>query len=99
MEALRKYARDKGYVIGREDVEPGVSATDDNRREFQRMMVDTLTPTSNIDAILVFATSRFMRNVDRARFHKAKLRKHGVRVVAIKQETGDDATGHLMEGI
>ena len=99
LDALRKYAADKGYTIVEEFVEPGVSATDDNRRVFQRMIVGALATPRPVDIILVFATSRFMRNVDRARFHKAKLKKHGVRVVAIKQETGDDATGHLMEGI
>lgn len=72
---------------------------DDHRRVFRRMMQDVLAPSSTVDGILVLTTSRFMRNVDMARLHKAKLRSEGIRVVAIKQETADDAAGHLAEGM
>ncbi len=91
--------REKGYIFVGVFVDPGISATDDNRREFHRMIVLALGSPRPVDLILVFFTSRFMRNVGKARFHKERLKKHGVRVVAIRQETEDDATGHMMDGI
>ena len=99
IEELRRYCRERDIAIIGEYVEPGVSATDDHRRVFRRMMQDVLAPSSVVDGILVLTTSRFMRNVDMARLHKAKLRSQGVRVVATKQETADDAAGHLAEGM
>ena len=76
-----------------------MSATDDHRRVFRRMMEEVLAPASKVDTILVPTTSRFMRNVDKARFHKSRLKRHGIRVIATKQETSDDASGHLAEGM
>ncbi|MGE0551689.1 MAG: dihydrofolate reductase family protein [Kofleriaceae bacterium] len=40
-----------------------------------------------------------MRNVDKSRLHKSKLKGQGIRVIAIRQETSDDAAGHLAEGM
>ena len=37
IDALRKYARERGYLIVKEYVEPGVSARDDNRPVFRAM--------------------------------------------------------------
>jgi DNA invertase Pin-like site-specific DNA recombinase len=99
IEELRRYCRERGIAIFREYIEPGVSGTDDNRREFRRMIKDALEPSSKVDAILVLTTSRFMRNVDMARLRKAELRSQGIRVIAIKQETADDAPGHFAEGM
>ena len=97
--ALRKYAKDHGYVIVQEFLEPGVSGTDDNRPAFRRMMADILAPSSEVDAILCAYTSRFMRNAAKARVWKDRLRKKGVHVIATNQETTDDPTGRLLEGL
>ena len=40
-----------------------------------------------------------MRSAEKARFHKSALKRQGIRVIAIKQETSDDASGHLAEGM
>jgi site-specific DNA recombinase len=99
IEELRRYCRERSIKIFREYIEPGVSGTDDNRRVFRRMLQEVFEPSCKVDALLVLTTSRFMRNVDMARLRKAELRSQGIRVIAIKQETADDAPGHFAEGM
>lgn len=97
--SLRKHCAERGIAVVHEYVEPGASATDDNRRVFKRMLEDVLAPDSDIDAILVYHTSRFMRNASKARAFKDVLRKQGVRVMSITQEFNDDPMGGFIEGI
>ncbi len=43
------------------------------------MLEDVLAPDADVDAVLVYHTSRFMRNAARARALKDSLAKHGER--------------------
>jgi site-specific DNA recombinase len=95
---LRDFARTRGYIIVEEFVEPGKSGRDANRPEFNRMIERVLAPSSSVGAVLVWSTSRFMRNATEARVYKEKLRSRGVRVIATTQETADDEFGKLVEG-
>jgi site-specific DNA recombinase len=70
-----------------------------NRPAFRQMLEDVFRPGSRIGTIVVSHTSRFTHNATEARVIKQKLRKAGVRVVSICQETQDDAMGELIEGI
>jgi site-specific DNA recombinase len=99
LDALKDYCKRRGYTAIAEYVEPGASGTDDNRRVFNLMMQEVMAPSAEVDAILVYQTSRFMRNAGRARQHKEFLAKHGVRVVSISQEVADDPHGRLTEGM
>ncbi len=56
-------------------------------------------PGSDICGILVHHTSRFTRDATLARVLKGKLRKAGVRVVSVSQETHDDPIGQFIEGV
>jgi len=96
--AMRKYCADKGIEIVGEYVEPGASGTDDNRPIFRRMLEEVFRPDSTVNTVLTYQTSRFMRNAAKARTLKDALRKRGIRVIAICQEFGEDATGQLVEG-
>ncbi len=99
IDALRRYCAQRGYEVAAEYVEPGASGTDDNRKVFKSMLEAALAPSADVQAILVLHTSRFMRNAARARALKDTLRRRGIRVVAIQQETADDPMGQLVEGI
>jgi site-specific DNA recombinase len=99
LEAMREYARSHGLNVVQVYVEPGVTARDDNRVEFRRMMERVLAPECRTGTILVLHTSRFMRNAFKAKLWKGRLEKLGIRVVAIRQEVTDDASGHLMENV
>ncbi len=101
LDALRKYCSSHGYTIADEYVEPGFSAyqDDDRRPVFRRMIGDVTAPDGNVQAILVCYTSRFYRNRTNAGAMKGMLRKRGIRVIAIYQETTDDPMGQFVEGI
>lgn len=99
LDAMRRYCHDRGYTAVTEYVEPGASATDDNRKVFKRMLEDVLAPDAAIDSVLVYHTSRFMRNAGKARALKGALKKNGIRVLAVTQEISDDPMGKLVEGI
>jgi site-specific DNA recombinase len=76
------------------------TGTDDQREGFQRMIQDARA--KKFDAILVYHTSRFFRNISLARQYKRLLREHlGVDVVSVTQPTGDSGTpqAYLSEGV
>ena len=83
-EELNRYCKDRNIAVAGEYIEPGVSRRDDQRPVFERMMKEVIAPSSTVDGMLVRTESRFMRNVEKARLHRAKLRNRRVRVVAIK---------------
>lgn len=73
-----------------EYVKPGASATDDKRPEFQRMIERACDGEIAFDAIVVHSFSRFFRDAFGLEFYVRKLAKHGVRLLSITQELGDD---------
>jgi site-specific DNA recombinase len=80
-------------------VEPGASATDDRRPEFQRMIDAAVSSTHPFDLVLVHSTSRFFREQFLAEMYLRKLRKAGVDLVSMTQEFGDGTTGNLIRQI
>ena len=55
----RAYSNSRGWEIVADYVEPGASATDDRRPEFQRMIDAATTKPPAFDVILVHSFSRF----------------------------------------
>ena len=87
-----------GHVVG-EYVDPGETATDDNRPEFQRMIECACADDHPYDVILVHSYSRFMRDAFSLEMYIRKLEKAGVRLVSITQELGDDPAQVLMRQV
>lgn len=87
---IQAWCVDRKLEIVEEYVEPGASATDDKRPEFQRM-IDRATAGGGVDLIIVHSYSRFFRDSFGLEFYVRKLAKHGVRLVSITQEFSDDA--------
>ena len=99
LDAIRRYCRERGYTIVHEYEEPGASGRDEHRKTFKRMLEDVLAPSSEIDAIIVYQTSRFMRNAGKARIFKDTLSRRGISVLSVCQEVTDDPMGKLIEGV
>lgn len=97
--AVEEYAARNGRPLARVYVEEGCSGTHMNRRAFREMLEDVFRPGSDVGTIVVHHTSRFTRNATEARVVKEKLRREGVRVVSVCQETNGDPVGQLIEGI
>ena len=70
-------------------IEPGASATNDRRPEFQRMIEAGTSKPAPFDVVVVHSFSRFFRDHFELEFYVRKLAKNGVKLVSITQEMGD----------
>ena len=93
------FCEGKGWQVVSEYVEPGASATDDRRPEFQRMMDAAAARPPLFDVIVVHSFSRFFRDQFQLEFYVRKLAKNGVRLVSITQDLGDDPMSVMMRQI
>ena len=89
----------RGWTVVAEYVEPGASATDDKRPEFQRMVERACDGENAFDVIVVHSFSRFFRDAFGLEFYVRKLAKRGVRLVSITQELGDDPAQVMMRQV
>ncbi len=85
--------------VAAEYVEPGASATDDKRPEFQRMIERACDGDNPFDVIIVHSYSRFFRDAFGLEFYVRKLAKHGVKLVSMTQELGDDPAQVMMRQV
>jgi site-specific DNA recombinase len=94
-----RYCAERGYEIVTRYVDPGASARDDNRPEFQRMVADIKAGIVHADLLLVHSLSRFFRDSFGLAFYCRELAKYGVRVISATQELSNDANGSLMRNV
>src|SRR6266511_1515469 len=93
------HCKSRGWEVVADYVEPGVSATDDRRPEFQRMIDAATTKPPAIDVIIVHSFSRFFRDQFQLEFYVRRLAKNGVRLVSITQELGDGPMSNMIRQI
>ncbi|WP_083452151.1 recombinase family protein [Candidatus Burkholderia verschuerenii] len=93
------YCAARGYQLVETFVEPGASATNDRRPEFQRMIEAGTTKPAPFDVVVVHSFSRFFRDHFELEFYVRKLAKNGVKLVSITQEMGDDPMHVMMRQI
>ncbi len=93
------YCEARGYELVETYVEPGASATNDRRPEFQRMMEAGTTKPAAFDIVVVHSFSRFFRDHFELEFYVRKLAKNGVKLISMTQELGDDPMHVMMRQI
>lgn len=93
------YCERQGWSVVAEYVEPGASAMDDSRHEFQRMIERASDDDHPFDVIVVHSFSRFFRDAFGLEMYIRRLAKHGVRLVSITQELGDDPAQVMMRQV
>ena len=91
----KKYAAENDMFIVREYVDRAFSATTDKRPDFQRMIADS--EDNSFDTILVYQLDRFSRDRLDSGYYRKILRSHGVRVISVKEDYGDDMTSGILE--
>ena len=89
----------RGWSVAAAYVEPGASATDDKRPQFQRMIERACDGENAFDVVVVHSFSRFFRDAFGLEFYLRKLAKHGVKLVSITQELGDDPAQIMMRQV
>jgi site-specific DNA recombinase len=93
------YCASRGYQLVETYVEPGASATNDRRPEFQRMIEAGTSKPAPFDIVIVHSFSRFFRDHFELEFYVRRLAKNGVRLLSITQEMGDDPMHVMMRQI
>ncbi len=93
------YCLSRGFSLVETFVEPGASATNDRRPEFQRMVEAGTAKPSAFDVVVVHSFSRFFRDQFQLEFYVRKLAKSGVKLVSMTQELGDDPMHNMMRQI
>ncbi len=92
---LERWCREREWRVVAEYVEPGASATDDRRPQFQRMMEDATRPDRPFDAVLVHSFSRFFRDSFQFELHRRTLEKNNVALVSVTQTVSEDPSGQM----
>jgi len=98
-QATRSFCERKGWTIATEFVEPGATATDDQRPEFQKMIERACDDDRPFDVVLVYSFNRFFRDGFGMEMYIRKLAKVGVRLISITQELGEDPSQVMMRQI
>ena len=93
------YCSGRGHQLVETFIEPGASATNDRRPEFQRMMEAGTTKPPAFDVVVVHSFSRFFRDHFELEFYVRKLAKAGVKLISMTQELGEDPMHVMMRRI
>ncbi|MCB2342544.1 recombinase family protein [Clostridium estertheticum] len=100
LEAMRNFCKQKGWKLVHEYIDAGKSAKTDDRPEFQRMIAMAKKYNRNFDNIVVHKFDRFSRNREDHVIYKSLLKKMGVLVYSVSEQTDPDTPhGFLIEGI
>ena len=91
------FAAREGYTIVGEYIDRAISGRSDDRPDFQRMIADAAKKQFSV--VIVWKLDRFARNRYDSAINKAKLKKHGVRVVSVKENITDSPEGIILEGL
>lgn len=92
-----EFAERNGYIVIGEYIDRALSGTNDNRPQFQKMIADSAK--HQFEFILVYQLDRFARNRYDSAIYKTQLRKNGVRVLSVRENITDDASGVIIEGL
>lgn len=97
--AITTYCEARGIELVEVFREPGASATDDNRPQFQAMIETATARERPFDLIIVHSFSRFFRDQFEFERYRRRLAKAKVNLVSITQDVGEGATGDLVRSI
>ncbi len=93
------YCEARGLQLVETFIEPGATATNDRRPEFQRMIEAGTSKPAPFDVVVVHSFSRFFRDAFDMEFYVRKLAKNGVKLVSVTQDLGDDPMHVMMRQI
>jgi len=91
------FAEREGYTIVNEYIDRALSAKSDKRPDFQRMIKDA--EKRHFQAVIVWKLDRFARNRYDSATYKARLKKHGVKVISAMENISDNPEGIILEGM
>jgi site-specific DNA recombinase len=99
LRACAIYCEQQGWQMVGQYTDAGLTATDDNRPDFQRMVEDVLSGTGGFEIIVVHSQSRFFRDNFQTEIYRRRLLKFGVEVVSATQDFGTGPLADLIRQI
>jgi site-specific DNA recombinase len=93
------YCARHGWSVAEVFVDPGASARDDDRPQFQEMIFKATRGDKPFDVILVHSLSRFSRDSLHAGLYTRDLERAGVRLVSITQDLGESDLGEFVRKV
>ncbi len=93
---MKEWCKARKYSVAVEYIEPGASATDDRRPVFQQMIAEACAVPPPFEAIIVHSLSRFFRDSIEFGLYERQLKRAGVQLISITQQTSDDPTGVMV---
>lgn len=99
LEAMRNHARQHGWLIVAEFIEPGVSARTAARPELQRLLAMVRDRDATVGVVLVHKIDRLARNVADHATIRALLKQRDIRLVSVVENVDDSVSGQLVENI
>jgi site-specific DNA recombinase len=96
---IEAYCVREALAFTRHYTDRGLSGSDEDRPELQRMVADALTKPRLFDRIVVHSASRLFRDAAIMELTIRRLRRAGVEVIFITQPTTHDSTGDMVRQI
>ena len=99
LQLMRDYARQRGWAVVEEFIEPGVSAKTTERPELQRLLARVSQGDPKVDIVVVHKIDRWARKLMDHVEIQARLSKAGVRLASVSEQLDDSASGKLIEHV
>ncbi len=95
--ACIEYADKEGWGILETFTEKGESAKTKDRTEFKRMLECCLKNKGKVQFVLVYSTSRFMRNTEEYLSVKSFLTNLGIQIISVTEKVDETPLGKFLE--
>lgn len=95
--AILKYCEDKGYELVDHYIDMALSATNDNRPEFQRMIQDSRK--KRFQGVVVHKLDRFARNRYDSAIYGHRLQENGVKVISVLENLDDSPESIILRSV
>lgn len=95
--AIELYCKDKGYEIVGKYVDMALTATNDDRPEFQRMIRDSGKGLFN--GVVVHKLDRFARNRYDSAIYGRKLQQNSVKVISVLENLDDSPESVILRSV
>ena len=97
LRVFNDYAKNNKIVILKTYIDKGLSGTNDNRPDFQRMLYDS--KQKEWDYVLVYKFDRFSRNKYETAVHKKMLKDNGIKVISATEFVPETPEGIILESL
>jgi len=99
LQAMRDYARQHGWTVLEEFIEPGASAKTTERPALQRLLTKIKDTDTKVGVVLVHKIDRLARNVYDHAMIRALLKQRDIRLASVVENVDDSVSGQLVENI